>query len=323
VTEALPRDELVSLLRWYVEQGVEEVVDDEAIDRFAAPPPAAVAGTPSFTPPGAPATAGGTVPFPSAQPGSGSAGEPVRGSGGQPGGQSGGQLATPPAAPRRPAVSAPPPRAPVPIESPQLVEDARALARRCGTIADLEAAVRAFEGCALKRTAKNTVFADGVAGADVMIVGEAPGADEDRMGKPFVGVSGQLLDRMFGAIGLSRESNLYITNILFWRPPGNRTPTVAEQAICLAFTRRHIELARPRLLVLAGGTAAKSVLDTTEGIMRLRGRWTTVTLEDGSAVPTLPTFHPAYLLRTPASKRQSWIDLLAIDKRLRELGLRT
>ena len=180
----------------------------------------------------------------------------------------------------------------------------------------------AFEGCALKRTAKNTVFADGVAGAPVMIVGEAPGGDEDRLGKPFVGVSGQLMDRMFAAIGMSRERDLYITNILFWRPPGNRTPTLAEQAICMAFTRRHIELARPKVLVLAGGTAAKSVLDTTEGIMRLRGKWTTLGLDDGTTVPALPTFHPAYLLRTPASKRQSWSDLLALDKKLRELGIR-
>jgi DNA polymerase len=142
------------------------------------------------------------------------------------------------------------------------------------------------------------------------------------LGKPFVGVSGQLMDRMFEAIGMSRERDLYITNILFWRPPGNRTPTLAEQAICMAFTRRHIELARPKVLVLAGGTAAKSVLDTTEGIMRLRGKWTTLSLDDGSAVPTLPTFHPAYLLRTPASKRQSWLDLLSLDKKLRELGIR-
>jgi DNA polymerase len=182
--------------------------------------------------------------------------------------------------------------------------------------------VRAFEGCALKRTAKNTVFADGVVGSPVMIVGEAPGADEDRLGKPFVGVSGQLMDRMFEAIGMSRERDLYITNILFWRPPGNRTPTLAEQAICMAFTRRHIELAQPKVLVLAGGTAAKSVLDTTEGIMRLRGKWTSLGLDNGSAVPTLPTFHPAYLLRTPASKRQSWSDLLSVDKKLRELGIR-
>lgn len=266
--------EPAALLRWYVEQGVDECIGEVPVDRFAPPPPVAAA-TPT--------------PIPVSSP------TPIR----------------PPAAP--------PPRAPVPLESPQLVEDARMLAQRATTIAELEAAIRGFEGCALKRTAKNTVFADGVPGAPVMVVGEAPGADEDRLGKPFVGVSGQLLDRMFDAIGMSRERNLYITNILFWRPPGNRTPTLAEQAMCLAFTRRHIELARPKLVVLAGGTAAKAVLDTTEGIMKLRGKWTMLKLDDGTEVPVLPTFHPAYLLRTPASKRQSWWDLLAVDKKLREL----
>ena len=124
------------------------------------------------------------------------------------------------------------------------------------------------------------------------------------------------------AIGLERGPGFYITNILFWRPPGNRTPTLAEQAMCLAFTRRHIDLVKPRILVLAGGTSAKAVLDTTEGIMRLRGKWASYRLSDGTELPTLPTFHPAYLLRTPASKRQSWQDLLAIDRKLRELGLR-
>lgn len=280
MNQVVAREDLESLLRWYVDQGIDEAIGEDAIDRFAAP-------APQPTP----------VPV----------------------------LQRTPAAPTpihpAPAAAAPP-RGPVPIESPQLVEDARALAQRCNSVEELEAAVRAFEGCALKRTAKNTVFADGVVGSPVMVVGEAPGADEDRLGKPFVGVSGQLMDRMFEAIGMSRERDLYITNILFWRPPGNRTPTLAEQAICMAFTRRHIELARPKVLVLAGGTAAKSVLDTTEGIMRLRGKWTNLSLDDGSAVPTLPTFHPAYLLRTPASKRQSWSDLLSLDKKLRELGIR-
>jgi len=268
--------EPAALLRWYVEQGVDECIGEVPVDRFAPPPPVSAA-TPTPIPVSAPT--------------------PIR----------------PPAAP--------PPRAPVPLESPQLVEDARLLAQRATTIAELEAAIRGFEGCALKRTAKNTVFADGVPGAPVMVVGEAPGADEDRLGKPFVGVSGQLLDRMFDAIGMSRERNLYITNILFWRPPGNRTPTAAEQAMCIAFTRRHIELARPKLVVLAGGTAAKALLDTTEGIMKLRGKWTMLRLDDGTEVPVLPTFHPAYLLRTPASKRQSWWDLLAVDKKLKELGV--
>jgi DNA polymerase len=288
---SVQREDLAALLRWYVDQGIDEAIGEEAVDRFALPAPVPVL-TPALTPALAPVPA----PVPLQAP------TPLR--------------------PAPPARQTPSVRGPVPIESPQLVEDARALARRCASIAELELAVRAFEGCALKRTAKNTVFADGVAGAPVMIVGEAPGADEDRMGKPFVGASGQLLDRMFEAIGMSRERDLYITNILFWRPPGNRTPTLAEQAVCMAFTRRHIELARPRVLVLAGGTAAKSVLDTTDGIMRLRGKWTSLSLDDGSAVPTLPTFHPAYLLRTPASKRQSWSDLLALDRKLRDLGIR-
>lgn len=292
MNQTIAREDLESLLRWYVDQGIDEAIGEEAIDRFALPPPQHQA-----------------APLPS-QPAPAAAPTPIRPAPTRP-------------APTRPAPAAPAPlRGPVPIESPQLVEDARALAQRCNSVEELEAAVRAFDGCALKRTAKNTVFADGVVGSPVMIVGEAPGADEDRLGKPFVGVSGQLMDRMFDAIGMSRERDLYITNILFWRPPGNRTPTLAEQAICMAFTRRHIELAQPKVLVLAGGTAAKSVLDTTEGIMRLRGKWTTLALDNGSSVPTLPTFHPAYLLRTPASKRQSWSDLLSLDKKLRELGIR-
>ena len=277
------RAEIAALLRWYIVQEVDDTIGEEPVDRFAAP--AAVVTTAAAATPAPPAAAA-------------------------------------PARPAAPRPSAPLPRPPVPMESPQVVEDARTLAERCSTIAELEAAVQAFEGCALKRTAKHTVFADGVPGAPVMVVGEAPGADEDRLGKPFVGVSGQLLDRMFEAIGMSRQRDLYITNILFWRPPGNRTPTVAEQAMCLAFTRRHIELARPKVLVLAGGVAAKVVLDTTEGITRLRGKWTTYRLGDGTEIPTLPTFHPAFLLRTPASKRQSWWDLLAIDKKLTELSVR-
>ncbi len=273
-------DGAAALLRWYVEQGIDEAIGEEPIDRFAAPPPPAAAAAVT---PIAPAARALT---------------PLR------------------APPPQPAAQ----RGPVPLESPRLVEDARALAESCSTLAELEAAIRGFEGCALKRTAKNTVFADGTPGAPVMIVGEAPGADEDRLGKPFVGVSGQLMDRMMGAIGLARDGGFYITNILFWRPPGNRTPTTTEQGMCLAFTRRHIELAKPKVLVLAGGVAVKAVLDTTEGITRLRGKWTGYTTSDGTVIPTMPTFHPAYLLRTPASKRQSWQDLLAIDKKLKELG---
>jgi DNA polymerase len=277
IETSVSREDLIALLQWHVDQGVDEAIGDEPVDRFAVPAPAPTLA--AVAPAQAPTL-----------------------------------LRTP--------LAPPLPRAPVPIESPQLVEDARALAAGCNTLAELEAAVRAFEGCALKRTAKNTVFADGTPGAPVMIVGEAPGADEDRQGKPFVGVSGQLMDRMMETIGLKRGDGFYITNILFWRPPGNRTPTLAEQAMCLAFTRRHIELVRPKLLVLAGGTAAKAVLDTTEGIMRLRGKWASYRLADGTELPTMPTFHPAYLLRTPASKRQSWQDLLAIDGKLKEIGAR-
>ena len=282
---AIATEELVALLRWYIDQGVDEAIDEEQVDRFALPSPAPVSPAPALAPPARAPAARPVAPTPLRSP-----------------------MPTPAA------------RGPVPIESPQLVEDARALAESCGTLAELEAAVRGFDGCVLKRTAKNTVFSDGTPGAPVMVVGEAPGADEDRLGKPFVGVSGQLMDRMMEAIGLTREGGFYITNILFWRPPGNRTPTVAEQAMCLAFTRRHIELARPKVLVLAGGTSVKAVLDTTEGITRMRGKWVSYRLGDGTELPTMPTFHPAYLLRTPASKRLSWLDLLAVDKKLKELA---
>lgn len=272
--------EQAAALKWYAEQGLDETIGEDAIDRFSLVSAAPIAAPVPMTP----------------------------------------RAASPQSF--RPSTPPPAARAPVPLESPQLVEDARELARRCNTLAELEQAIRGFEGCALKRTAKNTVFADGTAGAPVMVIGEAPGADEDRLGKPFVGVSGQLMDRMMASIGLTRDGGFYITNILFWRPPGNRTPTLAEQAMCLAFTRRHIELAKPKLLILAGGVAVKAVLDTAEGITRLRGKWTSVKLDNGSDVPAMPTFHPAYLLRTPASKRQSWSDLLAVDKRLKELGAR-
>ena len=274
-----------ALLRWYVEQGVDEAIGEEPIDRFAAPPP-----------PPAATTAAATV----------TRSRPQR-------------LARPRLCVRRRLHRLR--RADRCRSNRHSSSRMRArLAEGCSTLAELEAAIRGFEGCALKRTAKNTVFADGTPGAPVMIVGEAPGADEDRLGKPFVGVSGQLMDRMMGAIGLSRDGGFYITNILFWRPPGNRTPTTTEQGMCLAFTRRHIELVKPKVLVLAGGVAVKAVLDTAEGITRLRGKWTGYTLGDGTVIPTMPTFHPAYLLRTPASKRQSWQDLLAIDKKLKELA---
>jgi DNA polymerase len=196
-----------------------------------------------------------------------------------------------------------------------VAESATNIARQCTSLEDLKTALAKFEECALKKTAMNLVFADGNPDADLMIVGEAPGADEDRQGLPFVGLSGQLLDRMLAAIGLDRET-AYISNILPWRPPGNRKPTGEEVEACLPFLKRHVELVRPKVLMLLGGTAAGNLLGTTTGITRLRGKWQDYQTERG-AVAAMPTFHPAYLLRNPSLKQQSWRDLQAIRDRLR------
>lgn len=188
--------------------------------------------------------------------------------------------------------------------------DARAIARSCSTLEELRAALERFDGCALAETATRLCFADGAPDAPLMIIGEAPGAEEDRLGKPFVGPSGQLLDRMLAWIGRDRR-NSWITNVVFWRPPGNRTPTAAEIAVCLPFVERQIELIRPRLLLFLGGIAARALLGVDEGVSRLRGRlfqWQSEAL--ASPVPALITLHPAYLLRQPAQKRFAWRDLL-------------
>lgn len=181
----------------------------------------------------------------------------------------------------------------------------------------LREAITAFDGSSLRETATNLVFSDGSPDSGLMFVGEAPGAEEDRLGRPFVGQSGQLLDRMLGSIGLNRErGDFYITNILPWRPPGNRTPTDAEIALFLPFVLRHIALARPRHLVLLGGVSAKALLRVKEGITRLRGRWHRIAIEGLGEVPALATLHPAYLLRTPAAKRDAWADLLMLRRTL-------
>jgi DNA polymerase len=224
-----------------------------------------------------------------------------------------------PAAPLAPAipVTVMRPPAAILVAADTALGAARATAASAPTLADLRAAVEAFPGCALKETATNTVFADGAETAPAMFIGEAPGADEDRVGRPFVGVSGQLLDRMIAAIGLSRSLNAYITNILFWRPPGNREPSSEEIALCLPFVMRHIELKRPKVLVFLGGPSAKTLLGRAEGITRLRGKWhefrTQGMYERGEPpIAAMATFHPAYLLRTPGAKREAWRDLLAI-----------
>jgi uracil-DNA glycosylase len=182
------------------------------------------------------------------------------------------------------------------------------------SLAELEALAGAFDGCALKRTAKSLCFARGREDARLMLIGEAPGRDEDLKGKPFVGRAGQLLDRMLAAIGLSEE-HVYITNTVYWRPPGNRTPTPAEVEACAPFLARQIELLSPEVIVLLGGAAAKTILGVTEGIMRLRGKWLSYACADRD-IATLATVHPAYLLRNPEDKRLAWRDLLMVKERL-------
>ena len=208
---------------------------------------------------------------------------------------------------------------PLPLESPEAAEgSAYELAQGASSLVELAEAMRRFEGCSLKHTAMNLVFGDGNPAAPVMFIGEAPGADEDREGLPFVGVSGRLLDKMIAAIGLDRTS-AYITNILSWRPPGNRKPTTNEVTVCLPFIRRHIELVNPDLLVLVGDTAASTLLGRREGITKLRGRWLVYRTEgpsDVREIPAMSIYHPAYLLRQPGLKRDAWRDILAIQERL-------
>ncbi len=199
----------------------------------------------------------------------------------------------------------------------EAITEARALADGATDLAALEAAVRGFNGCALKKTATNTVFAQGVPQSRLMFIGEAPGADEDRNGVPFCGASGQLLDKMLSFIGLKRAENFYITNTLFWRPPGNRQPTTEELAICRPFVEKHIALVNPKILVLVGGTATSSMLKDTRGITRLRGQVFRYQNEYmAEDVPVHVIYHPSYLLRQPLAKKQAWGDLLQLKEAL-------
>ena len=275
--------QIAALLRWYEDIGVDDPVGDLPVDLTTLP---AVDRQRIAAPPSE--RAGGTAA---------------------------------PATPRRDAVSPAraAPAAPMPAVTgnEQATAAARTVAASAQTLAELEAAVRGFDGCPLKVTATHTVFCDGHADAEVMVVGEAPGSEEDRQGKPFVGPAGQLLDKMLAAIGLSRADSVYIANVLPWRPPGNRQPNHSEVAVCLPFIERHIALKAPKLLILAGGTSAKTLLGTADGIMRLRGRWVDYAAPGLPApVPAMPIYHPAFLLRQPAMKRDAWRDLLQIKKRL-------
>ena len=225
---------------------------------------------------------------------------------------------TPPArteAPARPA----PPAMPVAIPDETQAARARDLARQASSLEELRAIVATFDGCNLKFTAKQTVFSDGTPEGGLMLVGEAPGRDEDIAGRPFVGRSGRLLDRMLAAIGIDRQS-AYIANVIPWRPPGNRTPTPIETEICRPFIERQIELARPRVLVTLGGPSAKVLLNATEGVLRLRGNWKVHRTAGGVEIPAMPTLHPAYLLRNPAHKKLAWRDFLEIRARLGGTG---
>lgn len=254
-TADISRSEALALLKWHLEMGADEAVEEAPVNRLAAPKPALI-----------------------------------------------------PEAPRAVFAKAP-------AQAPGAAEEmADAAAASANSLQELEQAVRDFSGCSLKATAMNTVFCDGDPASRLMLIGEAPGADEDRLGRPFVGASGHLLDRMMAAIGRKRADGYYISNILPWRPPGNRKPTPVETAVCLPFIRRHIELAAPKVIVLLGGTAVAALLGVTEGITRVRGRWYGLRA-GGKEIPAIATFHPAYLLRQPQSKGKAWQDLLEIKAR--------
>lgn len=277
---------LLDIALFYAEAGVDEAIGELPVDRTVAPPPRPVAKQ-------QPAVA---------VPAAVTSGQPPG-----PGLGTGVQAALAARAPQPTSLTA------------QAAESAAtSAARACNTIAELEAAIRAFEGCGLKATATNTVIARGNPKAALMIVGEAPGRDEDAQGLPFVGESGQLLDRMLKAIGRD-ESNVYISNMLFWRPPGNRDPSTEEIVACRPFIERLIELVQPKALVCTGKFSTATLLGTTQGITRVRGRWHEYAKGDVK-VPAMPMLHPAYLLRQPGVKREAWRDMLELAAKLDELG---
>jgi DNA polymerase len=228
--------------------------------------------------------------------------------------------------------SAPPSDQPVPTRPPaaplvaaaapampadEAVRQAEITARSCASHEALAEALSCFDGCGLKASARTTVFCDGVPGSRLLVIGEAPGRDEDRMGLPFVGRAGQLLDKMLAAIGRSRQTDTLISNVIYWRPPGNRAPTQIEIAICKPFVERLIEVTAPTAILLAGSAPTQALLGLA-GIMRARGAWREIETASGYRVPALPTLHPAFLLRQPAMKRLAWADLLSLDRRLRD-----
>ncbi len=278
---------IADILAFHVEAGVDVALGEEPVDRFEES--ARERGAPR---PRAPVAQSRPVSPAPAEPANNTSRAPLS------------------AAPLLPG-NAPPPPDVAAIE-------AREAAGAAPTLEALVELLQGFDGCPLKHTATRLVFADGNPRARLMLVGEAPGRDEDIEGKPFVGRSGKLLDRMLAAIGIDRNS-AYIANVVPWRPPGNRTPTPQETAICLPFIRRQIELADPDILVCLGGPSAQTLLGITDGITKARGRWQDYNT-GRRVIPALATFHPAYLLRSPLGKRMAWRDLMAIEARLATLG---
>jgi len=297
----IDRQQVRALLMWHVDSGVDETITDQPQNRFGEPE-AALSET-------------RTQPVRSApkrrvMPGLEDQQAPV--------------LPTSQRQPAKPEQRPPTPRPVSPAEPPPSGEASlRSAVEQAGeanTVAELRAALENFDGCALKKTAMNLVFTDGSPDARLMFVGEAPGAQEDRQGLPFVGPSGHLLDKMLDSIGIER-ADVLISNTVFWRPPGNRTPTPQETAVCMPFMERLIELVDPDVLVTLGGPAAKALLGETQGVGRLRGRWFTYqTPRMSHPVEATAMFHPAYLLRTPAQKRAAWQDMLGIKAKLGDIS---
>ncbi|MGB8276826.1 MAG: uracil-DNA glycosylase [Methylovirgula sp.] len=284
---------LARLLRWYADMGIDIAVDAIAHDRFAESATGAGKAEPAVAAPDPRRATEARIMAPMAPPA-----ETAR-RGTDPGAAS--------------------------LSADLVAQSASEAAASARTLEELREKLLAFEGCGLKTTATQLVFSDGNPKAEIMIVGEAPGADEDRIGKPFVGRAGQLLDKMLAAIGLDR-TNVYIANVVPWRPPGNRTPTPLETSACLPFIRRQIELVHPKILVCLGAASTQTLLGTKDGIMRLRGRWFDYDLGnnlEGAKIPAIAMLHPAYLLRQPGHKKFAWADLRALAKKMKALGVKT
>jgi uracil-DNA glycosylase len=299
---------LVALLEWYRDMGVDAALSDTATDWLqpGRAPPGAKFAMPSRPQPGT--HLGGATFATTATPG---------------GGASASAAPTRSAEPRAPLIQrgpTPPPARQFPTAAPDTAtEAARAAAAKSTTLAALQAQLQAFDDCALKATAKNLCFYRGAAQAQLLIIGEAPGRDEDQEGRPITAADGQLLDRMLAAIGLidtkTGDAKAHITNIVYWRPPGNRTPSPQEARVCRPFLDRQIQLVAPKVILLLGGMAAKFMLDVPDGILKLRGRWRELEV-GGSKIKTMATLPPSYLLKTPAAKRQAWADLLQVKAAL-------